>query len=156
MFTNHFYLFIIIVEAIPPSTQTFNDYIKDVEDNHPSLLLVTTKDYYLFYLLFLLSRFLFNDLFDNFDYETIRNKILRRQMITCPFTTVLWRIFLHCLQRDSSQWNQMIDTAREHYDELADKYLLDLKKIREHNGDSKDLNHPLSQEEDVIKIKYYQ
>jgi hypothetical protein len=72
-------------------------------------------------------------------------------MITSPFTTVLWRIFLHCLPRDSSHWNQIIDSSREQYDELADKYLLDLKKIREHNGNAKDLNHPLSQAENVIK-----
>jgi TBC1 domain family protein 5 len=72
-------------------------------------------------------------------------------MTTCPFTTVLWRIFLHCLPRDSTQWNQVIDASRDEYNELVEKYLLDLNKIREHNGAAKHLNHPLSQEEHVIK-----
>lgn len=98
---------------------------------------------------YLTSRSQFNELFENFDFESIRKKILTRQMTTSPFTSVLWRIFLHCLPRDSSQWEQTINTEREKYDEYADKYLLDLKKIREYNGDSKDLNHPLSQEDNV-------
>ncbi|CAF1472097.1 unnamed protein product, partial [Rotaria sordida] len=110
---------------------------KDVKDNHSSFL------------------FEFQDLFDSFDYETIRNKILSRQMITCPFTTVLWRIFLHCLPRDSSQWNQIIDASRDNYYELVDKHLLDLKKIRENNGNVKDVNHPLSQEENSLWNQYY-
>jgi hypothetical protein len=45
----------------------------------------------------------------------------------------------------------MIDASREQFDELANKYFLDLKKIRQHNGGSHNLNHPLSQEENVIK-----
>jgi hypothetical protein len=96
---------------------------------------------------FILSRFEFNDLFDSFDYESIRNKILDRQMVTCPFTTVLWRIFLHCLPRDSSQWNETIDSARENYNELIEKYLIDPKKIKEYNEAAEDLNHPLSVDE---------
>lgn len=73
-------------------------------------------------------------------------------MVSSPFTTVLWRIFLHCLPRDSSHWDQIIDSSRANYDELVDKYLLDLKKIRENNMDGKHLNHPLSQEENVYSI----
>ncbi len=70
-------------------------------------------------------------------------------MITSPFTTVLWRIFLHCLPRDSSHWDQVIDSSRETYNDLVEKHLLDLQKIRELNGDGE---HPLSQEENVITI----
>ncbi|CAF4356467.1 unnamed protein product, partial [Adineta steineri] len=47
----------------------------NVEDNRPALL------------------FEFDELFDSFDYESVRNKILNRQMTTCSFTPVLWRIF---------------------------------------------------------------
>ncbi|CAF3437988.1 unnamed protein product [Rotaria sp. Silwood1] len=124
-------------ETTSSSTDISNESNKDVKDNQSSFL------------------FEFKDLFDSFDYEIIRNKILSRQMTTCPFTTVLWRIFLHCLPRDSSQWNQIIDASRDHYNELVDKYLLDLRKIRENNGKSKDLNHPLSQEENSLWNQYY-
>jgi hypothetical protein len=72
-------------------------------------------------------------------------------MRTSPFLTVLWRVFLHCLPRDSSHWNQNIDASRDNYNEFVNKYLVDIRKLREHNGDSKHLNHPLSQEENVIK-----
>ncbi|CAF0729783.1 unnamed protein product [Adineta steineri] len=109
----------------------------NVEDNRPSLL------------------FEFNELFDSFDYESVRNKILNRQMTTCSFTTVLWRIFLHCLPRSSCQWNQIIDGSRAEYDELVEKYLLDLQKIRENYADAKHLNHPLSQEENSLWNQYY-
>ena len=102
------------------------------------------------FLSFRLSRFEFNELFERFDYTTIRNQILSRQMKTSPFLTVLWRVFLHCLPRDSSHWSQHIDASRENYNELVNKHLVDIKKLREFNGDSKDLNHPLSQEENVI------
>ncbi|CAF3016287.1 unnamed protein product [Rotaria sp. Silwood2] len=121
------------LETTFSSTEISDESNKDIKDNQSSFL------------------YEFKDLFDSFDYKTVRNKILSRQMTTCPFTTVLWRIFLHCLSRDSSQWNQIIDASREHYDELVDRYLLDMKKIRENNGDAKDVNHPLSQEENVIK-----
>jgi hypothetical protein len=101
------------------------------------------------YTTFLISRFEFNQLFDSFDYGTVRKKILTREMTTSPFTTVLWRIFLHCLPRDSSQWNLVIDSSRDTYNELVDKYLLDLQKIRESSGKERH-NHPLSQEENVV------
>ncbi|UJR23629.1 hypothetical protein I4U23_026614 [Adineta vaga] len=108
-----------------------------VEEKQPSLL------------------FEFTDLFDSFDYETIRNRILTRQLKTSPFSTVLWRIFLHCLPRNSSHWNQVIDGSRDDYNELVNKYLLDIQKIREHNGSAKHLNHPLSQEENSLWNQYY-
>ena len=72
-------------------------------------------------------------------------------MKTCPFTTVLWRIFLHCLPRDSSQWNAELDRSRARYDALVNRYLLDPDQIRKYNGNAKDLNHPLSQDENVRK-----
>ena len=92
-------------------------------------------------------------MFDIFDYESIRHKILTREMKSCPFTSVLWRIFLHCLPRDSTHWDQTIDLSREHYNELAAKYLLDQNKLGENNYDPKDLNHPLSQDDDVYENK---
>ncbi|CAF4179786.1 unnamed protein product [Rotaria sp. Silwood2] len=125
------------LETTFSSTEISDESNKDIKDNQSSFL------------------YEFKDLFDSFDYKTVRNKILNRQMTTCPFTTVLWRIFLHCLSRDSSQWNQIIDASREHYDELVDRYLLDMKKIRENNGDAKDVNHPLSQEENSLWNQYY-
>jgi hypothetical protein len=103
----------------------------------------------LLFFFFCISRFDFNELFEKFEYPAVRQKILTRQMKTSPFLAVLWRIFLHCLPRDSAYWNQAIDASRDHYDELVNRYLLDVGKIREHNGDSKDLNHPLSQAENV-------
>ncbi|CAF1171736.1 unnamed protein product [Adineta ricciae] len=102
-----------------------------------------------------LLRFAFTDLFDSFNYESVRNQILTREMKTSPFTTVLWRIFLHCLPRSSSQWNQAIELSRDTYDELVNDYFLDLKKIRDHNGDVEHLNHPLSQEENSLWNQYY-
>ncbi|CAM4748813.1 unnamed protein product [Rotaria magnacalcarata] len=125
------------IEATTSFTKASNEFSREENDSHASVL------------------FEFKNLFDSFDYETIRNKILNRQMITSPFTTVLWRIFLHCLPRDSSQWNQIIDGSRDNYSELADKYLLDLAKIREHNGDAENRNHPLSQEDESLWHQYY-
>ena len=55
-----------------------------------------------------------------------------REMKTSPFTTVLWRIFLHCLPRDSEQWDRTIDLSREHYDELVETYFIDERKVRNH------------------------
>ncbi|CAF5064102.1 unnamed protein product, partial [Rotaria magnacalcarata] len=89
------------IEATTSFTKASNEFSREENDSHASVL------------------FEFKNLFDSFDYETIRNKILNRQMITSPFTTVLWRIFLHCLPRDSSQWNQIIDGSRDNYSELA-------------------------------------
>lgn len=94
------------------------------------------------------DRFEFNELFERFDYPSIRDQILTRRMTTSPFTTVLWRIFLHCLPRDSDQWEKTINLSRENYEDLADKYYVDEKKVREiKNVD--DQNHPLSQEDRV-------
>ena len=72
-------------------------------------------------------------------------------MKTSPFTTVLWRIFLHCLPRDSEQWDRTIDLSREHYDELVETYFIDERKVRNHKHLDGN-NHPLSQEENVIKL----
>ncbi len=95
----------------------------------------------------------FKHLFDNFDYETVREKILNRQITECNFTTVLWRIFLHCLPRDSNQWDDMLDTSRNHYEELVQQYTIDPYKMSDDNGDAINLNHPLSRDKDVIRSK---
>lgn len=71
-------------------------------------------------------------------------------MTTSPFTTVLWRIFLHCLPRASDQWEKTIDLSREHYEELVDRYYVDEKKVRDINHVD-DKNHPLSQEDKVTQ-----
>ena len=96
------------------------------------------------------NRFEFDALFEKFDYASIREQILTRRMTTSPFTTVLWRIFLHCLPRAFDQWEKTIDLSREHYEDLVDKFYVDEKKVREINHVD-DKNHPLSQEDRVIR-----
>jgi hypothetical protein len=147
----HFNLFLILAEITPAWTETLDEPIKDINDTCPLLLSVIQSILISQTIFFLISRFEFNSLFDKFDYGIVRNRILTREMTTSPFTTVLWRIFLHCLPRDSSHWDQTIDASREQYSELADAYPLDSRKIGELNGDTEDPNHPLSQEEKVIK-----
>ncbi|CAF4536695.1 unnamed protein product, partial [Rotaria sp. Silwood2] len=76
----------------------------------------------------------FKSLFDNFDYELVREEILNRKMIECNFATVLWRIFLHCLPRDSNQWNDVLDTSRNNYEKLVNQYKIDPYKISDNNN----------------------
>ncbi|CAF1932915.1 unnamed protein product [Rotaria magnacalcarata] len=99
----------------------------------------------------------FQRLFDNFDYELVREEILNRQMIECNFTTVLWRIFLHCLPRNSSQWDDMLDANRNHYEKLVQQYKIDPYKMSEnnHNTDAENLNHPLSRDENSAWSQYF-
>ena len=93
----------------------------------------------------------FKRLFDNFDYESVRDEILNRQMMECSFTTVLWRIFLHCLPRDSNQWNDMIDTTRRNYEKLVHQYKINPYHMSDDNNDEQNVNHPLSRDEKVMK-----
>lgn len=72
-------------------------------------------------------------------------------MIECDFTTVLWRIFLHCLPRDSNQWTEMLDTTRNNYEKLVLQYSIDPYKMGDNHNDSKYVNHPLSRDENVLK-----
>ncbi len=92
----------------------------------------------------------FKRLFDTFDYESVREEILNRKMIECHFTTVLWRVFLRCLPRDSNQWNEILDTSRNNYEKLVDQYKIDPYKMSDDNNDANNLNHPLSRDENVI------
>lgn len=75
-------------------------------------------------------------------------------MIECHFTTVLWRVFLRCLPRDSNQWNEILDTSRNNYEKLVDQYKIDPYKMSDDNNDANNLNHPLSRDENVIKTNY--
>ncbi len=93
----------------------------------------------------------FKRLFDNFDYESVREEILNRKMIDCNFTTVLWRIYLHCLPRDSSQWDEILDSSRNNYEKLIEQYTIDPYKTSDDNNDAININHPLSRDEKVIK-----
>lgn len=86
---------------------------------------------------------------ENFDYENIRDEILNRKMIECDFTTVLWRVFLHCLPRDSNQWEDILDTSRRSYEKLLEKHTIDPYKMTGEENDIKNLNHPLSHDENV-------
>jgi hypothetical protein len=111
--------------------------------------LLTIAKVFLLSLIFLRSEF--QRLFDNFDYEFIREEILNRKMIECNFTTVLWRIFLHCLSRDSNQWDEMLETSRNNYEKLVQQYTVDPYKMSDDNQETKNLNHPLSRDENVPK-----
>jgi hypothetical protein len=95
----------------------------------------------------------FKRLFDNFDYEVIREEILNRQMMECHFTTVLWRIFLHCLPRDSNQWNDMLDATRRNYEKLVQQHQIDPYQMSDDNSDIQNVNHPLSRDENVIRYR---
>ncbi|CAF0811778.1 unnamed protein product [Rotaria sp. Silwood1] len=98
----------------------------------------------------------FKRLFDDFDYEIVREEILNRKMIECNFTTVLWRIFLLCLSRDANQWNDMLDTCRNNYEKLVDQYKIDPYKISDNNNkDISNLNHPLSRDENSLWSQYF-
>ena len=68
----------------------------------------------------------------------------------CNFTTVLWRIFLHCLPRDANQWNDMLDTTRNNYEKLVQQYQIDPYQMSDNNNDTQYVNHPLSRDEKVI------
>lgn len=98
----------------------------------------------------------FTQLFDEFKYETVRRQILTRELISSPFTSVLWRIFLHCLPRTSSQWDITIDISREHFEELSAKYDSDPQMAKKLDGEHKHYNHPLSQEENSPWCQFYQ
>ena len=95
----------------------------------------------------------FTELFDDFKYEDIRNQILTRQLRTCPFTSVLWRVFLHCLPRTSNQWDLTIDISREHFTDLCAKYNSDPQSTKQLGKEQKNDNHPLSQDEYVLRIE---
>jgi hypothetical protein len=92
----------------------------------------------------------FNRLFDNFDYRSVREEILNRKMMESDFTTVLWRIFLHCLPRDSNQWDEILDGSRSDYEKLIEQYTIDPYKMSDNNYDAENLHHPLSRDENVI------
>lgn len=70
-------------------------------------------------------------------------------MVQCDFTTVLWRVFLHCLPRDSTQWTDMFETSRRNYEKLVDQYKIDPYKMSDDEHDAKNVNHPLSRDENV-------
>jgi hypothetical protein len=72
-------------------------------------------------------------------------------MIECNFTTILWRIFLHCLPRDSNQWDEMLDGSRDSYEKLIQHFTIDPYKMSDDNTDETNLNHPLSRDENVMK-----
>lgn len=91
----------------------------------------------------------FERLFHDFDYETIQTEILNLRLTECRFYTVLWRIFLHCLPRDASQWNDMLSITRNLYIELERKYDVDPREKYSENGISEIVNHPLSQHPNV-------
>ena len=93
----------------------------------------------------------FNDLFENFDVESVRRKIVLRQLERCHFTTVLWRVFLNCLPDDSREWSDASQTSRNHYSDLVNRYVIDPDKRREFDDEGKRVNHPLSQDDDVIE-----
>ncbi|CAF1125764.1 unnamed protein product [Rotaria sordida] len=125
-------------ETSPSSTQTS---IKSIDN-------MNTME------LSLLSEFKY--LFDNFNYELIREEILNRKMIQCNFTTILWRIFLHCLPRDSNQWNDVLDTSRNNYEKLVNQYKTDPYKMNNNNNqDTENLNHPLSRDENSLWSQYF-
>ena len=108
-------------------------------------------------LTFLFSRFQFTDLFENFDYATIRKRIIDRNLNECPFKTVLWRSFLHCLPADSSKWSGALEESRTIYNELADRYNIESDKLSEKTKIEQTDDHPLSQDEGVcFRFSFHQ
>ena len=96
------------------------------------------------------SRFEFDDLFETFHYESVRRKILDRQLKRCHFTTVLWRIFLHCFPTDANRWSDTLQASRHKYDELVNSYdFQPNKRTQANDTHAHNLNHPLSREEQV-------
>lgn len=78
---------------------------------------------------------------------------MTRRLKTCQFTSVLWRVFLHCLPRTSNQWDLTIDISREHFTELCAKYASDPQSTKKFEKEQRNDNHPLSQEENVCRIE---
>jgi hypothetical protein len=74
-------------------------------------------------------------------------------MIKCNFTTILWRIFLHCLPHDSNQWDEILEISRNNYEKLVEQYTIDPYKMSDDNQETQNLNHPLSRDENVMKQK---
>ena len=93
----------------------------------------------------------FQRLFDNFDYESIREDILNRKLIQSNFTTIFWRIFLQCLPSASNRWDDAFDTNRRNYEKLRQHYTIDPYKMSNENPDGIHINHPLSRDENVGK-----
>ena len=91
----------------------------------------------------------FQHLFEKFDYEFVRDEILDRRMTECYFATVLWRIFLHCLPRDSTQWMDMLQTSRSNYEKLVHTYKIDPYTMNDDTSEGRHVNHPLSQDQNV-------
>lgn len=96
----------------------------------------------------------FKNLFDQFNFDVTREKILNREMVDCSFTTVLWRVFLDCLPRDANQWNEMLEKSRHNYDKLIQQYTIDPHQISEDNQYVQASDHPLSHDEDVFESEF--
>jgi hypothetical protein len=125
------------VETSPPFEEPKNESVNNSTKNHPTLLSE------------------FQRLFDNFNYEAIREEILNRKMIKCNFTTILWRIFLHCLPHDSNQWDEILEISRNNYEKLVEQYTIDPYKMSDDNQETQNLNHPLSRDENSSWAQYF-
>lgn len=101
---------------------------------------------------FSLLRSEFRCLFENLDYESIRDDILNRKLVQSNFTTIFWRIFLQCLPRVSNRWDDTFDTNRRNYEKLRQKYTINPYEMSHENSHGIQINHPLSRDENVGKI----
>lgn len=93
----------------------------------------------------------FRSLFDQSNFDLTREKILNRELVDCSFNTILWRVFLNCLPRYSSQWNEMLDKSRQNYDILAREYTIDPYQMSGDSQHAQASNHPLSDDENVFR-----
>lgn len=112
-------------------------------------ILVTARYLFIYSLVVQLRRSEFENLFKNFDYETIRDDILNRRIVDSNFVTCLWRIALHCLPRDRNQWTDMLNTSRTQYEEMYHRNRIDPYKQSQISQDKKNINHPLAQDQEV-------
>lgn len=125
------------IESPPSYSEITKKPVDTIENNSPTLL---TE---------------FRGFFDQFNFDVIREKILNREILDCSFNTVLWRVFLHCLSRDSNQWSEMLDKSRHDYDKLVKQHTIDPYQM---NGDgecAQASNHPLSHDENSLWGQYF-
>lgn len=94
----------------------------------------------------------FKTTFENFDVTFVRQQIIDRGFKRSSFISILWRILLHIIPRDMSEWEQHIDRSRDEYEKLIDKFkdtlenpvMMNLNKNLEMTDD-----HPLSVDHQV-------
>jgi len=96
-----------------------------------------------------------NQLFKQVNYSSIiKNRAFTGGLRSCRYRSICWKVFLHCLPDEQSQWLQVAQLAHAQYDELKSKILIN-PRLGTKSVDPF-INNPLSQEESSPWNQYFQ